>query len=188
MFISQRLYATALLYAAFLVLAVMGYVEWRRSLVRRAAHGMTAPHVTRVVVTGSESTGKTTLAHDLATHFNSLWVREQSRAYAERVRRSLNAEDVSPIASAQIAAEDAALTDARRRGDHWLFFDTDLISTVVYARHYYGVVPVMDRGRSVARRGDLYLLGRDRHPVDARWRSRPTESREELEQGVSRQR
>jgi nicotinamide mononucleotide transporter len=35
MFISQRLYATALLYAAFLVLAVMGLVEWRRSLVRR---------------------------------------------------------------------------------------------------------------------------------------------------------
>ena len=37
MFISQRLYATALLYGAFLVLAAMGYVEWRRSLVRRAA-------------------------------------------------------------------------------------------------------------------------------------------------------
>jgi nicotinamide mononucleotide transporter len=37
MFISQRLYATAILYAAFLVLAVMGYVEWRRSLVRHAA-------------------------------------------------------------------------------------------------------------------------------------------------------
>ena len=37
MFISQRLYATAVLYAAFLVLAVMGFVEWRRSLVRRAA-------------------------------------------------------------------------------------------------------------------------------------------------------
>ena len=35
MFISQRLHATALLYAAFLVLAVMGFVEWRRSLVRR---------------------------------------------------------------------------------------------------------------------------------------------------------
>ena len=32
MFISQRLYATAMLYAAFLVLAVMGFVEWRRSL------------------------------------------------------------------------------------------------------------------------------------------------------------
>ena len=32
MFISQHLYATALLYAAFLVLAVMGVVEWRRSV------------------------------------------------------------------------------------------------------------------------------------------------------------
>jgi nicotinamide mononucleotide transporter len=37
MFVSQRLYATALLYAAFLVLAVMGFVEWRRSIVARAA-------------------------------------------------------------------------------------------------------------------------------------------------------
>jgi nicotinamide mononucleotide transporter len=35
MFISQRLYATAMLYAAFLVLAVMGLVEWRRSVVPR---------------------------------------------------------------------------------------------------------------------------------------------------------
>jgi nicotinamide mononucleotide transporter len=33
MFISQGLYATALLYAAFLVLAVMGFVDWRRSVV-----------------------------------------------------------------------------------------------------------------------------------------------------------
>ncbi len=36
-FISQRLYATALLYAAFLVLAMMGFVEWRRSLNADAA-------------------------------------------------------------------------------------------------------------------------------------------------------
>lgn len=32
MFISQGLYATAALYAGFLVLAVMGFVEWRRSM------------------------------------------------------------------------------------------------------------------------------------------------------------
>jgi nicotinamide mononucleotide transporter len=38
MFMSQRLYATALLYAAFLGLAVMGFVEWRRSIV-----GQTSP-------------------------------------------------------------------------------------------------------------------------------------------------
>ena len=37
MFISQRLYATAILYSAFLVLAMMGFVEWRRSIVPRPA-------------------------------------------------------------------------------------------------------------------------------------------------------
>jgi nicotinamide mononucleotide transporter len=35
MFISQGLYATAMLYFAFLFLAVMGFIEWRRSLERR---------------------------------------------------------------------------------------------------------------------------------------------------------
>ena len=139
-------------------------------------------HVTRVVVTGSESTGKTTLAKDLASHFNSLWVREQSRAYAETANRSLNAEDVSPIASQQIAAEDAALTEARRRGDHWLFFDTDLISTVVYARHYYGACPAWIEAEAFARHGDLYLLAE----IDIPWtpdsvRDRPNE-REQLDQ------
>jgi NadR type nicotinamide-nucleotide adenylyltransferase len=142
---------------------------------------MTAPHVTRVVVTGSESTGKTTLAHDLATHFGSLWVGEQSRTYAERVNRSLNTEDVAPIASAQIAAEDAVLADALKRGDHWLFFDTDLISTVVYARHYYGACPPWIEAEAFARRGDLYLLAE----IDIPWtpdgiRDRP-DHREQLD-------
>jgi nicotinamide mononucleotide transporter len=35
MFMSQRLYATALLYAAFLVLAIMGFAQWRRSFLAR---------------------------------------------------------------------------------------------------------------------------------------------------------
>jgi NadR type nicotinamide-nucleotide adenylyltransferase len=142
---------------------------------------VSAHPVTRVVVTGSESTGKTTLAHDLAEHFGSLWVREQSREYAEKVRRSLSAEDVAPIASAQIAAEDAGLVEARRRGDNWLFFDTDLISTVVYAHHYYGACPPWIEAEAYARRADLYLLAE----IDIPWtpdgiRDRPN-SREELD-------
>jgi len=36
MFIFKRLYLTAGLYAVFLVLAVMGYVQWKRSLVARS--------------------------------------------------------------------------------------------------------------------------------------------------------
>ena len=36
MFVFKRLYLTAGLYAVFLVLAVMGYVQWKRSLVARS--------------------------------------------------------------------------------------------------------------------------------------------------------
>jgi nicotinamide riboside kinase len=126
---------------------------------------MMSHRVTRVVVTGSESTGKTTLAQDLAAHFGGLWIAEQSRAYAERVRRELTVEDVGPIASEQIAAEDAALAEAIRRNVHWLFLDTDLLSTVVYARHYYGACPAWVEAEARARLGDLYLLA----DIDVPW-------------------
>lgn len=126
---------------------------------------MTGRSVLRIVLTGSESTGKTTLARDLAAHFGTRWVPEQSRSYAERVRRELKADDVGPIASEQITAEDAALAEAIRRRDRWLFLDTDLLSTVVYARHYYGSCPAWIEAEAHARRGDLYLLA----DVDLPW-------------------
>jgi NadR type nicotinamide-nucleotide adenylyltransferase len=126
---------------------------------------MTERSLTRVVVTGSESTGKTTLARDLAMHFSVQWVAEQARSYAERVSRELNADDVAPIASEQITAEDAATTEAARRGDRWLFLDTDLLSTVVYARHYYGSCPAWIEAEARARLADLYLVA----DVDLDW-------------------
>lgn len=141
---------------------------------------MTETRITRIVVTGSESTGKTTLARDLATHFDSIWVAEQARAYAERVNHPLTAEDVAPIASEQIRAEDAALADAARRNVRWMFLDTDLLSTVVYARHYYGSCPAWIEAEARARLAELYLVG----DVDVPWapdsvRDRPR-SRDEL--------
>lgn len=119
---------------------------------------VTMPHLKRIVITGSESTGKTTLARDLAAHLDSLWVGEQSRAYASRFGRELTADDVSPIASEQIAAEDAAQVEAERRGHDTLILDTDLVSTVVYARHYYVACPAWIEAEARARLADLYLL------------------------------
>jgi NadR type nicotinamide-nucleotide adenylyltransferase len=136
--------------------------------------------VTRIVVTGSESTGKTTLARQLAEHFDALWVPEQARVYAERVDQALTAEDVAPMASEQIAAEDAAMIDAGRRNVRWMFLDTDLLSTVVYARHYYGSCPAWIEAEARARLGELYLVT----DIDVPWatdsvRDRP-ESRDLL--------
>ncbi len=95
-----------------------------------------APIPRRLVLTGSESTGKTTLARELAGRFGVPWVPEFSRGYAEARGGLLTAADVEPIARGQFEAETAALV-----GPGLIVLDTDLISTVVYARHYYGTVP-----------------------------------------------
>ena len=97
-----------------------------------------APVPRRIVLTGSESTGKTTLAKALAGHLGTPWVPEFSRTYAESKGRPLTAADVEPIARGQAAAELAALAG---QSGGLIVFDTDLVSTVVYARHYYGAVP-----------------------------------------------
>ncbi len=90
----------------------------------------------RIVLTGSESTGKSTLARGLADHFQVPLIPEFSRSYAEGLNRPLTAADVEPIARGQALAEKLGLLDQALA-----VFDTDLVSTYVYARHYYGAVP-----------------------------------------------
>ena len=110
-----------------------------------------------LTVTGSESTGKTTLARDLAQYFGAPWVPEFAREYAaaqHALGRTLDASDVEPIARGQIEAEDLGLATA----DGLLVLDTDLVSTVVYARHYYGDCPAWVEQAALERRADLYLL------------------------------
>ena len=131
--------------------------------------------IRRICVTGPESTGKTTLARQLAELTRAEWIPEASRIYAERVDRELVASDVSPIAREHLALADPAAERARSRGAG-LVLDTDLVSTMVYARHYYDAVPAWIRNAERARRADLYLLC----DVDVPWvadgvRDRPTD-------------
>ena len=116
------------------------------------------PPLECVCVTGPESTGKTTLAKRLAELANTEWVPEASRIYAERKTTPLTVADVAPIAREHIALAEAAGERARARGASMLVFDTDLLSTVVYSRYYYGVVESWIERVERARRADLYLL------------------------------
>ncbi len=134
----------------------------------------------RVVLTGSECTGKTTLAAALAEHYGSVWVPEHARAYARQKTGALAFEDVSAIARGQIDAEDGARR-AAPSASRLLMLDTDLLSTVVYSRHYYGSCPEWIEQAARERLADLYLL---LHP-DVPWvpdtgqRDRP-DRREEI--------
>ena len=108
--------------------------------------------IARVCLIGPHSTGKSTLARDLAAHYRTQWVSEYARGYALAMRRELTADDVPKIAMGQIANEESA-RDARL-----LFLDTDLLSTVVYSRHYYGSCLEWIETKARERRADLYLL------------------------------
>ena len=108
----------------------------------------------RIILTGPESSGKTTLASALARRFRAPWLPDAARRYAEEVKRELTAADAGLIAQRTIDAEDAALAAQ----PPLLLLDTDLISTVAYVRHYYGPCPAWIEAAARARRGDLYLL------------------------------
>jgi NadR type nicotinamide-nucleotide adenylyltransferase len=108
-----------------------------------------APLPFRVCLTGPESTGKSKLATRLARELGFTYVAEYAREYAEERDNDLTAEDVEPIARGYLE---------RLPDEPWLMLDTDLISTVVYARHYYGSCPAWIEEEARKRRADLYLL------------------------------
>jgi len=108
----------------------------------------------RVVLTGSESTGKTTLARELASHFAAELVPEFVRQFAEAKGSAISFADHGPIARGQMALEDEHIA----RASNLVVQDTDLLSTVVYCMHYFGRCPEWIVETAAARKPDLYLL------------------------------
>lgn len=112
----------------------------------------------RVVVTGSESTGKTELARALAAHFDAELVPEFVREFAmSKAGHRITFADHGPIARGQMALEDQHIEIARNRTGV-VIQDTDLLSTVVYCDHYFGACPPWIAELARERRPDLYLL------------------------------
>jgi len=113
----------------------------------------------KVVLFGPESTGKTTLAQDLAAHYNTLWVPEYAREYLQdkwdRVQRSCEAEDLLPIARGQMRLENGLST----RANSLLVCDTDLLETKVYSEAYYlGYCDPELEKHALENQYDLYFL------------------------------
>lgn len=129
-----------------------------------------APHA-RLCLIGPESTGKSRMAERLARELGMASCPEFARGYALQVGRVLTADDVEPIARGQLASLEGKA-----------ILDTDLISTVVYARHYYGACPEWIEAEARARRAELYLL----FDTDLEWIQDPArdagdpETREDL--------
>jgi NadR type nicotinamide-nucleotide adenylyltransferase len=108
----------------------------------------------RIVLTGSECTGKTTLAAELAKAYGVEYVPEYVREFVESIGGRPQFSDHGPIARGQTALEDAY----RARATKLLFQDTDLLSTVAYCRAYFDRCPEWIQAAAFDRQATLYLL------------------------------
>ncbi|WP_420570729.1 AAA family ATPase [Kordia sp.] len=119
----------------------------------------------RIIVFGPESTGKTTLAKQLAAHYKATYVPEYARIYAEEKQRKgeqLTAEDVIPIAKGQLRLE------CQAAGNSMLICDTDILETLTYARIYYPEFKSETLQKYVAKnKADFYFLTY----IDTPWES-----------------
>ncbi len=139
---------------------------------------LTENRITRIVITGPESTGKTELAQALADKWKTVWIPEYARFYVENLGRPYSYDDVIRIAKYQITQE---AEYASRIGNGILFYDTWLIITKVWFDLVFGKCPewVSDHIRSS--KIDLFLVC----ATDLPWISDPVrenggDKREEL--------
>ncbi len=117
--------------------------------------GMNAPR--RVVIFGTESTGKTILAERLASHFGEPWSAEFVREFWDAHGGVITEADLDAIARGQLANEKAAAARARRV----VFCDTDLLTCTLWDDLLFpGACPAWVRAAAEerARQAALYLL------------------------------
>lgn len=121
--------------------------------------------IIKIAMYGPESTGKTTLAKQLADHFNTVWAPEFARDYLQQkwdtTNETCKQEDLSPIAIGQLKLENESLLIAKK----YLFCDTNLMVTKVFSEMYYNVCdPILDKAAK-ENNYDLFFLT----DVDVPW-------------------
>ncbi len=123
-------------------------------------------YVKRVVVVGPESSGKTTLAAQLAARLGTVMVPEYARTWLEYRHQQgqvgWSAADLGPIVAGQAASAAVLARDAERV----LIADTDRLTTRVWAELSLGACPDWLRQEAAAERYDLTVLCRPDLPFE----------------------
>ncbi len=125
--------------------------------------------IINIVFLGAPSTGKTTIAQQLAKIFNTSWMPEYGREYWDRhqVNRRLSVDQLLEIAEGHIEHEDTLLLQSNKL----LFTDTNAITTLMFSLSYHG--NAHDKLRHLAsiaeKRYDLFFLCDTDIPYDDTW-------------------
>ena len=131
----------------------------------------------KIVIIGPESTGKSTLCEQLATHYKTLWCPEYAREYLLKNGMDYSFDDLLTIAKGQIALEEeytksivgrleaggwsqgSETHDSRLPTPHSrLFIDTDMYVMKVWCEFVFGNCHRFILDEIVKRKYDLYLL------------------------------
>ncbi|MFV0365424.1 MAG: AAA family ATPase [Mangrovibacterium sp.] len=108
-----------------------------------------------IVLTGPESTGKSTLSKQLARHLNGCQFPEYARTYLEERQQTTYAyEDVESVAKGQLLQ----YAEAQNCGANYAFLDTWLIITKVWFQWVYAQEPLWLEEEIQSNPIDLYLL------------------------------
>lgn len=110
----------------------------------------------KIAIIGPESTGKSSLAKDLAKHFGAPMVPEYAREYVEKLAKPYTFDDVCAIAQKQIEAE--KYYEKHTTESNFVFFDTDLIITKIWFSFCYNTIPRIITEQLKTGYFDLYLL------------------------------
>lgn len=114
--------------------------------------------IIKIALFGPESTGKTTLAKQLAAHYETEWVPEFARDYLqkrwEENQHICEADDMLPIAYGQMSLENEKLSSAKK----YLFCDTNLMVTKVFSEIYYGFCDPLLNEEALEHEYDLFFL------------------------------
>ncbi|OMQ11048.1 DUF4301 family protein [[Flexibacter] sp. ATCC 35103] len=114
--------------------------------------------IIKIALFGPESTGKTTLAKQLAEYYETEWVPEFARDYLQKKweenQHICVADDMLPIAYGQVALENKKLSSAKK----YLFSDTNLMVTKVFSEMYYGFSDPLLNEAALEHEYDLFFL------------------------------
>ena len=81
----------------------------------------------KIIITGPESSGKTTLCKALSKHFNLPFSKEFAREYLDVLNRDYNQDDLLKIAEGQLKSENRIQ-----------LLDTDLVTLKIWSKYKYG--------------------------------------------------
>ena len=123
---------------------------------RQLSNGATK--IIKIALFGPESTGKTTLARQLAEYYKTAWVPEFARDYLQEKwdsnQQVCTVDDMLPIAYGQTKLENERTLIANK----YLFCDTNLMVTKVFSEVYYNYCDALIHQAACEHEYDLFFL------------------------------